>query len=131
MILQISPQRRRRTAFTLMELMVVVALLVILAGVGGFYFMKQLENGKKKTAKAQTKTIAEAAQMYYTDHQQFPATLQVLTVRDDQGGPYIEPSAIITPWQTPYGYDPSGAHNQGLKPDVWAQAPDGTQIGNW
>ena len=38
-----SIQRRRRNAFTLMEMLVVVAIIVALAGMGGFYFMGQLE----------------------------------------------------------------------------------------
>lgn len=132
MIVQKTPQRRRRTAFTLLELMVVVALLVVLAGVGGYYFLKQLGTGQKKAAMAQVQVIASAAQMYATDHNgTLPQTLQQLTQRDDYGGPYIEPKNLLDPWQKPYNYDPSGQHNQGVKPDVWCQAQDGTLIGDW
>jgi len=132
MIVQKNHQRRRRTAFTLMELMVVVALLVVLAGVGGYYFLKQLNTGQKKAAAAQVGVIANAAQMYATDHNgQLPQSLQQLTTRDDYGGPYLEPKGLVDPWQKQYQYDPSGQHNQGVKPDVWTTAQDGTVIGDW
>ena len=37
---------RRRSAFTLMELMIVVAIIVVLAGLGGIAFFGQLEKAK-------------------------------------------------------------------------------------
>ena len=38
--------RRRRQAFTLMEMLIVVAIIVALAGIGGFFIMGQLRSAE-------------------------------------------------------------------------------------
>lgn len=133
MIVQKNQQRRKRAAFTLMELMIVTALLVVLAGVGGYYLLKQFGTGQKKAAQAQVQAIAGACISYAADHSgTLPQSLSQLTQRDAENfGPYMEPKSLIDPWQHPYQYDPNGAHHGGAKPDVWTTAPDGTQIGDW
>lgn len=132
MTVQKTQQRRRRAGFTLMELMIVTALLVVLAGVGGYYLLKQFSTGQKKAAQAQVQAIAGACITYAADHSgTLPQGLQQLTVRDEAGGPYMEPKSLIDPWQHPYQYDANGQHHGGAKPDVWTTAPDGTQIGDW
>jgi general secretion pathway protein G len=132
MIVQKTQRRQKREAFTLMELMIVVALLVVLAGTGGFYYMRTLESGKKKAAQTQVNTIADQVQMYYLDHNStFPPSLQALSQADQTGTPQMAAKDLMDPWQKPYQYDPNGSHNGGSKPDVWTTAPDGTVIGNW
>ena len=42
-----------RHGFTLMEILVVVAIILILAGLGGYYFMGQLKESRKSAAKIQ------------------------------------------------------------------------------
>ena len=41
-----------RRAFTLMEMLIVVAIIVALAGIGAFYVLPQLGKAKDKIAKA-------------------------------------------------------------------------------
>ena len=50
----------RRAAFTLLEVLVVVAIIVVLAGVGGYFLLQRYEDAKASTAKAST-TKAGAA----------------------------------------------------------------------
>jgi general secretion pathway protein G len=123
-----------RTAFTLMEMLVVVAIIVALAGMGGYYYFAQLDKANESKAKTQVKTTLEqAAKTYYTNNRMWPENLQILLQADpnNAGKPYLESQeAIIDPWNQPYGYDAGGAHNNGLKPDIWANSPRG-QIGNW
>ena len=122
----------RRAAFTLMEMLVVVAILVVLAGVGGYEYMKHLDETKISAAKLQSKNIAQAAEAYSVKNGSFPQSLAVLCERDADGTrPYLDQSAIIDPWGHQYNYDMSGPNNQGAKPDVWATSPQGQQIGNW
>jgi general secretion pathway protein G len=123
-----------RTAFTLMEMLVVVAIIVTLAGVGGYYYLKQADEAKKSAAKAQVKTtLTNAVKTYYLDHSAYPDSLQALLVRSADGkGPYLEEEdAIYDPWGQPYQYDKSGQHNHGTRPDIFTTGPDGSTIGNW
>jgi general secretion pathway protein G len=118
-------------AFTLMEVLVVVAILVVLAGVGGVYYAKYLNDAKISSARIQVKIISDTVGLYYTKHGEWPANLSILTEKDSDGSPpHLEPDALKTPWGTIYQYDPSGPNNSGNKPDVWADGPQG-KIGNW
>jgi hypothetical protein len=42
----------------------------------------------------------------------------------------MEADKLVDPWRQPYGYDQAGAHNGGLKPDIWVNRPN-RRIGNW
>jgi len=135
MKLRNSQQRAmRRAAFTLMEMMVVVAIIVALAGVGIFYMAGQADEGNKARVKANVKSITDAAVIYKAQHNGiWPQDLQTLTQKDAEGhGPYVQPEGILDPWGRPYNYDPNGTNNQGMTPDVSCQMPSnlGT-IGNW
>jgi general secretion pathway protein G len=123
-----------RAGFTLMEVLVVVAILVVLAGTGGVIYMNYLESAKEDVARTQVQALTEAAQMYQIKYGSYPANLASLTQPMPDGRPAtLEPSALLDPWQREYQYQYPGAHHQGTnKPDVWSTGPDGnTQIGNW
>ena len=127
-----EPRSHDRMAFTLMEVLVVVAILVVLAGVGGVYYAKYLNDAKISAARIQVKTISDAVGAYNIKHGDWPANLSVLTEKESDGSqPYLEPDALKTPWGTMYQYDQSGPNNSGNKPDVWADGPQGAKIGNW
>jgi len=125
--------RKARHAFTLMEMLVVVAIIVMLAGLGGYYYIKQLDTAKQSTARTQVKTtLTQAVETYYIQHNStYPPSLDALLMPDDFGGPYLKTAdALRDPWGHPYQYDPNGTNNAGRQPDIWAQSPAGP-IGNW
>jgi general secretion pathway protein G len=121
-----------RAAFTLMEMLIVVAIIVALAGLGGYYFIGQLNEAKKKTAKVQANEITKACETYAIDHGQYPQQLEQLLQRDNFGGPYLKNAdALRDPWGNPYRYNAAGTNSGGTQPDVWAEVPGVGQIGNW
>ncbi len=123
----------RRSAFTLLEILVVVAIIVVLAGVGGMYLLPQLERSKENAALSQVKgTLNTAVQTFYMQESRYPNSLEELCQPTQSGGKaLLEPDAILDPWKKPYQYDPSGGHNGGNKPDIWTISPSGKQLGNW
>lgn len=122
-----------RAAFTLMEMMVVVAILVVLAGVGGVIYMRYLDDAKFDTARAQVKILSNAVESFKLRHNgEPPQSLDVLAAPDEEGNkPYIELDALKTPWGGIYQYDPTGPNNNGYKADIWAVGPNNQLIGNW
>lgn len=134
--------RKRRSAvrhgFTLMEILVVVAILVVLAGTGGVYYMKYLDDAKKDVARTQVRTaLTQAADAYYIKYGDYPQSLQSLTQPTPDGGKAsLEPSALRDPWGREYQYAYPGQHHTSTgKPDIWSTGPrpgdPNGMIGNW
>ena len=135
MLTRKSAERRRRAAFTLMEMLVVVAIIVALASIGGFFIMGALSDTQKDTASLQVKgALTAGVQAYAIKHSgRYPENLQQLLLKDEFGGPYLDnPDVLIDPWKQQYQYDIQGTQNNGLKPDIWTVDPKTNEkIGNW
>jgi prepilin-type N-terminal cleavage/methylation domain-containing protein len=116
-----------RAGFTLMELLVVVAILVILVGVATPMYMSYLERAKMSTARSQAKLLAGDLKAYALSHDgQFPQP------GDWSVMPY-PPEKIppMDPWGRPFTWtlrelpQPDGTALQ--DPVVWSAGPLGNQ----
>ncbi len=65
-------QKKKKQAFSLMELLVVVAILGILATVFTFYFAGSRKKAQDARRKSDVLGIREALEMYYDDHGEYP-----------------------------------------------------------
>lgn len=115
----VSARRRlaaRRPGFTLLEVLVVVAILVILAGVAGVYVFGFLDAAKTDIAADQCGKIERAIEAYMLKSQtqgQPPQSLQILYTGDNTLNPPLQPvldggpSSIISPFgpQYPFNYE--------------------------
>lgn len=128
-----SKRRIRRTAFTLVEVLIVVAIVVVMAGVGGITYMKYLEDSRKDRAKMDVGNLSKAVEAFQIKHGSPPDSLLTLTQPEADGSRAAISNAEVLrdPWGNMYQYDASGGRNNGAKPDVWTQSPDGQIIGNW
>ncbi len=117
-----------RAAFTLMEMLIVVAIIVALAGIGGYYLLGALSQSKEGTAKAQAVTLYQAVQSYATQHGgQYPQSLEELAQPDPlTNRPYLEKrEALMDPWGRPYQYNPSAVSNTGAPvPEIFCINPE-------
>lgn len=130
---QIKNARLIRGGYTLMEMLVVVAIIVVLAGIDGYYLLPKLDESKEDMTLSQTKMLTQAAKTYKLDNGDWPANLQVLAQMKPNGGaPYVEETALVPPLGATYQYqyDASGGRNKGLQPDIFVMGPHG-EIGNW
>ncbi len=135
MLVQTAKQHRARRstrpAFTLLEILVVVAIIVVLAGVGGMYLLPRVDEAKEKTAVSQVQMLTQSVNMYKINNGDFPPSLEALAQQQPNGGsPIVQADALRDPFNQPYGYDPGGSRNGGMQPDIWCNRP-GRQIGNW
>jgi general secretion pathway protein G len=122
----------RRSAFTLLEVLVVVAIIVMLAGVGGFYFFQQYEEAKMGTAKTNVQALSNLVDTYKLNNGDYPASLEALTQPQPNGsGPMCSPDKIRDPWGKIYQIDAQGTRNAGMKADVFTTTPKGQIIGNF
>jgi general secretion pathway protein G len=127
--------RIRRVAFTLMEMLVVVAIIVVLAGIGGFAYISIQKTTTARLAKEKAKNIAKACGTYAADHNgAYPPNLETLLTKDTMGfGPYLDsPNMLQDPWGQPYRYQVPGQNSLSGAPDIITTDPEtGQPIGNW
>lgn len=104
--------KRYSRGFTMIELMVVVAIIGMLAVIVAPAVMNNLGRGQRTTAQAQMANIATALDTYRLDMASYPTTLEGL-VENDTGrgtwaGPYIR-EVPVDPWGNPYVYSAEGS----------------------
>jgi len=130
--------------FTLLELMIVLVIIGLLAGIIGPNLFKNLEKSEKTTAKSQIDALTKAIDQYRIDNGSFPDNgngLNALVVApagaSRWNGPYIK-KIPIDPWGMSYQYQSPGQNNP-TEYDVYSfgkdKAKGGTgdnvDIGNW
>ena len=127
-------QGAARRGFTLMEMLIVVAIIVALAGIGTFYILPQFNKSKEGIAQAKAANLEKALTAYYKDYDAWPDqnNLPVLTQKGVNGGPYIEADGLNDPWGKPFRVDVTGStYHNGAKPDVFTTSPEGKILGNF
>jgi general secretion pathway protein G len=125
-------RRNTRTAFTLLEVLVVVAIIVMLAGVGGYYFMQRYEESKLQRAKMDCEGLSTQVETFRLNNGNYPTSLQQLTQAQPNGGsPMVPADKIKDPWNQEYQIDPNGQHSGGNKADIFTTTPKGVKIGNF
>jgi general secretion pathway protein G len=90
----------RRAAFTLMEVLVVVAIIVILASLGGFLLINQYNESKDEIVRARMKTIETAIDSYYINSKgYYPDNLGALL------NTHLKSQKdLLDPWDQPFQY---------------------------
>ena len=104
---------RKRSGFTLIEIILVVVIIGILAGIflGGLKIGGRTEQAKVVKAQSTIATLSSAIQEYEIINGEYPASLDGLA-DETKGGPFLQKKVIpIDPWGTPYQFSAPGAHN--------------------
>lgn len=126
-----------------MELMIVLVILGLLAGIIGPNLFRNLERSERVTAKSQVDALTKAVDQYRLDNGSFPDTNQGLTVlvqapaqQPNWNGPYIA-RIPLDPWGMAYQYRSPGQHNPDYdlfsfgKDKKEGGTDDQADIGNW
>ena len=140
------PSRRRGRGFTLIEVMVVIAIIGILAALIVPKIMSRPDEARRVAAKQDIGTIMQAMNLYRLDNGRYPTQdqgLQALAQKPTtdpvpgnwKAGGYLE-RLPNDPWGNPYQYLDPGAHGQ---IDVFSFGADGkaggdgndADIGSW
>jgi len=135
--------RMRQAAFTLVELLLVLSILALLAGLVLPKLVGTSKTAEIKTTITQIGNFKEALSMFEVDNGHFPKGkngLNDLLVKPRDASPewhkYLDTDALpVDPWGTPYVYECPGRHNPDGY-DLSSAGPDkqfGTDddINNW
>lgn len=128
----------------MVELLVVLAIIGLLAGLVGPRVLNQLGGAKTKTAKVQIRDFEQALEVFKLDVGRFPSSEEGLEALMSQpgslvgwNGPYLRGNSIPQdPWNRAYLYRSPGERNE---IDIYSLGADGAQggegenadVGNW
>ncbi|WP_225010308.1 MULTISPECIES: type II secretion system major pseudopilin GspG [Novosphingobium] len=134
----------KANGFTLLELLVVLAILGLLYAIVGPQVIKYLSSSKSQTAQVQVKNIDAAMKLLRLDAGRYPNNQEGLTALVTQPqampnwrGPYLpNASALNDPWGQPYRYGNPGKHGE---IDIYSYGSDNAEggdgeakdLGNW
>lgn len=108
---------RRNGGFTLLELLVVMVIIGLLAGLVAPRYFEQIGKSNTKIARAQVDSLSKALDQYRLDMGAYPTTeegLQALMTKPQDAshwsGPYLQKAVPPDPWDRPYQYRSPGEH---------------------
>lgn len=129
-----TSNKHPEAGFTLLELLVVLGIIALLAGIVGPQVMKHMGESKTKAAKVQIEDLAATLDMYKLDVGRYPASEEGLNALIEApesakrwNGPYLQKTKIpLDPWQQDYHYVVPGEHG---KFDLYSLGADGKEGG--
>ncbi|MCC7199285.1 MAG: type II secretion system major pseudopilin GspG [Gammaproteobacteria bacterium] len=142
-----SGRQLRRVAkaagFTLLELLVVMVIIGLLAGLVAPRYFAQVGKSNVKVARAQIQALDQALDQFRLDLGRYPTTEEGLEALNtapanapDWSGPYLKKGIPADPWGRPYTYQSPGTHAEADLSSLGKDGrPGGTgenaDVGNW
>jgi general secretion pathway protein G len=131
-----NTRANRRRGFTLMEVLIVLAILVMLVGMVAPKILSSQKKADVNAAKTQIGLFQSTLEHYAMDMKTYPTTEQGLAALISKpsdldesapwAGPYLNGDSIPKdPWNREYKYEYPPTHGSGDRPDIWSSGPDG------
>ena len=112
-----------RQGFTLIEILVVVAIIGMLGAVAVPAYMNYLADARVATTRSLIANVDVAVKSYNMKHGKYPDSLEVLQEPQEDGGdPWLEGEAV-DPWGNELKYEKQGKK----RPKITSAGPDGEE----
>lgn len=100
-----------RSGFSIMEIMIVIAIMGLIAGVVGPKVVNYLKNARTSTVKQSLLGLKGTIEMFNAQVGDYPDSLKDLykkpaneELAKDWAGPYIEEKKLVDPWKSKFQY---------------------------
>jgi general secretion pathway protein G len=129
MMIRLRNRAAQDGGYTLMELLVVLAILGLLTAIATPYVLHYLETAKVKTARTEIANIGAGLDMFKADVGRYPTSQEGLEAllkappdAENWDGPYIKKlDSFNDPWGRPYKYQSPGQHSEY---DIYSYGPN-------
>jgi general secretion pathway protein G len=109
-------RRRRRAGFTLIEMLVVLAIIGLITALVGPRVLKQLSDSRERAAQLQIEGFKSALDIFFIDVGRYPVQSEGLTALIQKpaslqvwNGPYLRTDTVpLDPWGREYRYTSDG-----------------------
>ena len=125
--------KRKQAGFTLIEMMVVVAVIGLLIAMVGPRVFNQVEKAERTRVAQDIRVVENALKFYRLDNFRYPTQAQGIEAlvtapsgADNWNGPYLD-AVPNDPWKTPYLYANPGTKGKDI--DVFTYGADGVSGG--
>lgn len=118
---------RKNEGFTLIELMIVIAIIAIIGGFAVSKFTGAVDKTKITAVKADFGTFETALDAYYLNHNTYPSTEEGLQKLSAEGLIKNKKDTLLDPWNNPYQYRFPGKF--GDNPEIMSLGADGKEGG--
>ena len=106
-----SRRRKGAAGFTLVELMVVIAIIAVLATIVGVNVLGAMDDADVSAAQAQIRNLKSALVAYKLKFKKFPQSLDQL-VNNEKNVQFLDSTEIpLDPWGNAYVYTLEGSRN--------------------
>ena len=109
---ELNTRLQRSDGFTLIEILVVMAIIAMLAVMVAPNLFNQQAGAMRDVARTEISTLEAALDIYRLDVGEYPDTLDGLmeddTDRASWNGPYLRRAVPIDPWDNEYVYEGNG-----------------------
>lgn len=126
---------RARRGFTLIEVMIVIAIVLALTGLIGVAVFSRRDDAKKDTAKIELNTLKNAMNLFRTDFDRWPTDQEGVKVLWDKSAldgeadqtkwkGYLTEAKPKDMWGSEWQYRQKSEHGDESKYDLWSFGPD-------
>ena len=131
--------RSARRAFTLIEVLIVLGIVLALSAIIGVAVFQRGDDAKVSLAETDLNNITSALQLFRLDFERYPTedegiavlwSEETLEVEDDAEeskwkGPYLQSPLPTDRWDNEWGYRDESEYGQPY--DLWSNGPDGEE----